>query len=74
MKIAYKCNVTGDYDIDLHKLALNVDEGHSIGFLCEGCYNRAIYKDEEGKLYILRKDKLHPVNFDDVNSISKCNR
>ena len=46
-----QCNVTGDYDIDLHKLAFEVEEG-----LCEGCDNRAIYKDEEEKLYLLRRD------------------
>ena len=51
-----QCNVTGDYDIDLHKLAFEVEEGHSINFLCEGCDNRAIYKDEEEKLYLLRRD------------------
>jgi len=33
---------------------------------CEGCYNRAIYKDEEGKLYLLRRDKLHPVDLDEL--------
>ncbi len=56
----------GEYDIDLHILALEVKPGHSINFLCEGCDKRAIYKDEDGKLYLLRKDKLHPVNFDEL--------
>jgi len=49
-----QCNITGDLDIDLHKLALEVEEGHSFNFLCEGCDNRAIYKDEDEKLYLLR--------------------
>jgi len=49
-----QCDVAGDYDIDHHKLALEVESGHSISFPCEGCDNRAIYKDEDGKLYLLR--------------------
>ena len=61
-----QCMFLGEYDIDLQMLALELEPGHSINFLCEGCENRAIYKDEEGKLYLLRKDKLHPVNFDEL--------
>jgi 5-methylcytosine-specific restriction endonuclease McrA len=65
-----QCNLLGDYDIDLHKLALKLKRGHSINFLCEGCNNRAIYKDEEGRLYLGKTEKgeikLHPVNFDEL--------
>jgi hypothetical protein len=53
-----QCNpFVSEYDIDLHILALKVEPGHSINFLCEGCDNRALYKDEDGKLYILRKEE-----------------
>jgi len=69
-EICSQYNITVDYDIDLHKLALIVKEGHSINFLCEGCNNRAIYKDEEGRLYIAKSEKgkikLHPINFDEL--------
>ena len=61
-----QCNVTGEFDIVLHKIALEVEEGHSIYFLYEGCNNMAINKDDEGKLYLLRKSKLYPVNFDEL--------
>ncbi len=68
-----KYNITGDYDIDLHKLALIVKivkEGHSINFLCSWCDNRAIYKDEEGRLYLAKSEKgkikLHPINFGEL--------
>ena len=56
---------SNDYDIDLIKLSLKVKRGRSINFLCEGCNNRAIYKDEKGFLYLAKQEnkeiKLYPV-------------
>ena len=40
-----QCTPFENHDIDLIKLALKVKKGHSINFHCEGCNNRAIYKD-----------------------------
>ena len=45
------------HDIDLVKIALKLKNGHSTNFLCEGCDNRAIYKDELGKLYLAKTTK-----------------
>ena len=59
-----------DYDIDLIKLALKVKRGYSINFLCEGCNNRAIYKDETGLLYLGKLEnkeiKLYPVKIEEL--------
>ena len=61
---------TNDYDIDLIKLALKVKRGYSINFLCEGCNNRGIYKDENGLLYLAKlennKIELYPVRIEDL--------
>ena len=42
------------YDIDLFKIALKLKKGYSTSFLCEGCENRAVYKDEKGLLYLAK--------------------
>jgi len=42
-------------DIDLFDLALNLENGRSESFICEGCNNRAVYKDEEGFIYLARE-------------------
>jgi len=54
-----------DWDIDLFEIALNLDNGHSENFICEGCNNRAIYKDEAGKIY-LAKQKSNELEFAEV--------
>ncbi len=58
------------YDFDLIKIALHLKKGHSKNFLCEGCNNRAVYKDEEGNLYLAKLEekeiKLHPVKLEDL--------
>ena len=41
-------------DIDLFTIALKLERGYSTSFLCEGCSNRAVYKDEEGLIYLVR--------------------
>lgn len=55
-------------DIDLFKISLRLKKGRSVSFLCEGCNNRAIYKDEEGKLYLAKlvekEIKLFPVTIE----------
>ncbi len=52
-------------DIDLFTIALELERGYSTTFLCEGCNNRAIYKDEEGLLYLVKEEdgelKFYPV-------------
>lgn len=45
----------GDYDIDFVDIALHLENGHSEGFICEGCNIKAIYKDEEGRLYLAKE-------------------
>lgn len=54
------------HDIDLFLLALLLKRGRSRSFICEGCANRAIYKDEKGKLYIAKLEngelKMHPTS------------
>ena len=42
-------------DIDLFEIALDLENGRSESFICEGCNNRAVYKDEEGLLYLARE-------------------
>lgn len=42
------------FDIDLTEIALDLDRGHSVNVLCEGCNIRTIYKDETGLLYLGR--------------------
>ena len=42
------------FDIDLFKIALKLKKGHSASFLCEGCENRAVYKDDKGLLYLAK--------------------
>jgi hypothetical protein len=56
----------GEFDFDLFNLALKVKRGHSINFLCEGCNNRGIYKDEQGLIYLL-KDENRELIFQQVN-------
>lgn len=65
-----QCSPFEVFDFDLQRMALDLKKGHSVNFLCEGCNNRAIYKDEEGRLYLAKnekgKTKLNPVNFDEL--------
>lgn len=56
----------GEFDFDLFKLALKVKRGHSLNFLCEGCNNRGIYKDEQGLIYLV-KDENRELIFQHVN-------
>lgn len=42
------------YDIDLFTIALNLENGHSQSFLCEGCNNRGLYKEEEANIYLAK--------------------
>jgi hypothetical protein len=42
----------GEFDIDLKEIAIDLEPGHSESFLCEGCNNRAVYKDLAGFIYI----------------------
>ena len=42
------------FDIDLLKIALKLDNGRSVSFLCEGCNNRAVYRDDIGLLYLAK--------------------
>ena len=61
-----KCTLFKDqFDIDLYKIALNLERGHSESFICEGCNIRAIYKDETGRLY-LGKDVEGSINMDET--------
>jgi hypothetical protein len=44
------------YDIDLFAIARELERGYSTSFLCEGCNNRALYKDEQGLLYLVKAE------------------
>lgn len=46
----------GGYDYDLIKIALDLEKGRSESFFCEGCENRGVYKDEEGRIYLAKQD------------------
>lgn len=51
-----QCSPFGDsFDYDLFKMALKLKKGYSTSFLCEGCENRAVYKDESGRLYLAKE-------------------
>jgi hypothetical protein len=56
----------GEYDFDLFKMAVKVKRCRSISFVCEGFNNRAIYKDENGNLFLVKKEEgemvFYPVN------------
>jgi hypothetical protein len=59
------------YDIDLFTIALETKRGYSTSFICEGCNNRAIYKDEEGLLYLVKEEenkelKYYPVLIEEL--------
>lgn len=60
----------GEFDIDLFKIALKIENGRSESFICEGCNIRAVYKDEVGNVYLARLEnkeiKLHPVVIEDL--------
>lgn len=45
----------GEWDIDLAEIALDLENGHSESFICEGCNNRAVYKDEDGNLFLAKE-------------------
>lgn len=43
-----QCSPFRDYcDIDLFQIAIDLENGHSESFLCEGCNNRGLYMDAE---------------------------
>ncbi len=46
----------GEYDIDLFEIALNLEQGRSESFICEGCNNRGVYKDEKGNLFLAKNE------------------
>ncbi len=51
-----QCTPLDTVDYNLFNIALNLDRGHSRSFVCEGCDNRAVYKDEEGRLWIAHEN------------------
>ena len=38
------------YDFDLYQMAKKLKKGYTYSFLCEGCYRRGLYRDDEGNL------------------------
>ena len=49
------CTIYEDeIDFDLFQIALNLENGISEPILCEGCNIRAIYKDENGNLFVIK--------------------
>ncbi len=55
-----QCTPYEKADYNLVKMALELKRGYSFSLLCEGCNNRAIYKDETGRLYLYRAEKDNP--------------
>ena len=59
-----------EYDIDIFKIALKLKNGHSKNILCEGCNIRAVYKDEQGLIYLGKSEKgeikLNPVTLEEL--------
>ena len=43
------------HDIGLFRIAIFLRRGRSKSFICEGCNNRAVYKDENGKVYLAKQ-------------------
>ena len=61
----------GEFEYNLFKIALDLKRGRSQSFLCEGCDNRAVYKDEDGRLYLGKKQsdgniEMTPINLDEL--------
>ena len=56
----------GKIDINLFKIALKLNRGNSTSFICEGCNNRAVYKDEQGLIYLV-KDENGEMKFALIN-------
>ena len=61
----------GNWDYDLFKIAIDLDRGRSLSFLCFGCSNRAIYKDHDGNLYLSKVNhadslEMHEVSITDL--------
>lgn len=65
-----QCSPFEEYDIDLKKMALTLRKGYSQSFLCEGCSNRALWRDENGQLSLIRitngKEETLEVSLDDL--------
>jgi hypothetical protein len=67
-----KCSpFDGQCEINLIKIALKLKHGHSESFICEGCNNRGIYKDENGILFLAKHEPdnnitLHQVSIEDL--------
>lgn len=65
-----QCSPFPESDIDLFKIALHLNNGRSWSFICEGCNNRAIYKDDKGLLYLAKQEgnelKMHPVRLEEL--------
>ena len=57
-------------DIDLMEMAIELEKGHSKSFICEGCNNRGLFKDETGRLFLAKLSngevELHPVNLEEL--------
>jgi len=63
--------IQGSWDFDLFQIALQIKPGHSESFICEGCANRGIYKDENNCLHLAKQErdgeiKLYPVSIDEL--------
>lgn len=66
-----KCSpFDGQFDINLLKMALRLNPGESENFLCDGCSNCGLYKDDLGNLYIAVRDdteiKMRPVAVEEL--------
>lgn len=60
----------GEFDFNLFKIALKLKRGYSTSFICEGCNNRGVYKDEQGLIYLVKDEnnelKFYPVNIEEL--------
>jgi hypothetical protein len=62
--------INKEADINLFLMAVSLQNGRSISFICEGCNNRAIFKDDNGNLYLAKyvnnEISLFPVNISEI--------
>lgn len=66
-----KCSPFDDqYDIDLLKIALSLEPGHSANIVCEGCNICMVYKDRSGNIFLGRglngTVQMHPVRIEEL--------
>ena len=59
-------------DYNLYRIGKKLKKGRSFTFLCEGCNNRGLYKNETGDLFLLKmvdkEIKEQPININELRT------